>query len=370
VANVPVWVRIEINGEEYDLNDFDNYALQTDRGIVDGGSEVTLRLQVPTKPKEGGAGKLERLRAEIERRMDMARLYEEEGIGYPVDLKVYWPESGTLSKPPVWGRGWRRKRIVGGFCEETNPDLVFGDDFVPELMVRFFIEDDADGAYSWRHDDLMWVPVTNFSAGDGDGYELYNPSTNLITNPDFETNTTDWATAGGTCTIAQDAVYHHTGDWSLSQTPDGIAVSSIARFVPTCAEGTQYTLSAWVFIPCGVDPGKITLRLGDDNGAGTWVYNTSAAITVSGEWVRLDAIRTMRSPGGGQVYRADLLNNATPPVSEIIYWDSVQLEAHGYATKFIEPDVNLGETWTGTAHGSTSARVAVVVRVPYFGQTP
>lgn len=66
---------------------------------------------------------------------------------------------------------------------------------------------------------------------------------NLITNPDFEVNTTGWSVSG-TGTIARSGAQFHAGAWSLRC--DVLLLDEGALYAQqTVTTSTSYTLSAW-----------------------------------------------------------------------------------------------------------------------------
>ena len=108
--NPTIRCRLICGDEELDIHDWGDYVL-TANGFSDEGNVVTLRWQTPTTCARGGAGNLQRLVGELRKYLQKAKLYEQENIGDPLYLAVYWPECEDIPVP-CFGRGWRYKRIT------------------------------------------------------------------------------------------------------------------------------------------------------------------------------------------------------------------------------------------------------------------
>lgn len=115
-------------------------------------------------------------------------------------------------------------------------------------------------------------------------YAVNSVRTNLITNPNFETDTTGWTTTAGAeavPTIARSTARSHSGSASGLVTyvaDDGSGFPPIVR-MPAIATvvGETYTVSAYVYIPTGTVAIKIAVS-GSGFGPPT---------TVNDQWVRL-----------------------------------------------------------------------------------
>ena len=72
------------------------------------------------------------------------------------------------------------------------------------------------------------------------------PTTNLVTNPSFETNTNDWSAVGST--IVRSTEQKYVGQASLKVTPSAAPYNGTA-FTAAGTIGVQYTFSAYVYSP-------------------------------------------------------------------------------------------------------------------------
>ncbi|HXY18093.1 MAG TPA: carbohydrate binding domain-containing protein, partial [Candidatus Nitrosopolaris sp.] len=93
-----------------------------------------------------------------------------------------------------------------------------------------------------------------FQVQNASGSQLFNvdtTTTNLVTNPSFEQNTTNWAAKVGTETLAQTASQQYIGNDALSVTT-AATIASGAKFSGyTLLANTTYTLSAYVKLASG-----------------------------------------------------------------------------------------------------------------------
>lgn len=180
-------------------------------------------------------------------------------------------------------------------------------------------------------------------------------TTNLLTNPSFETGTTSWI-ARGSASIAQSTTQQYKGAASLAITPtsgsiDGAAYSGTLSLTA----GTTYTASAWV--------------LGQAGRSYTFAITTSADVvlvvttfTATGYWQRVSATFTETSTATRRI----ALRKDTHTSTTVLYLDAVQVEAKSYPTTYCDGD-QLGlipnqnpvpYLWNGVAHASTSSRSA------------
>ena len=183
--------------------------------------------------------------------------------------------------------------------------------------------------------------------------QIADATTNLITNPSFETGITGW-TGYSSGTVAHSGVRSLYGVNCLL-----VTIASNGQGVQASKTGlsasTAYTLSVYVY---STTARSISLHATDDSDKdhGT----TTVAVTAS-TWTRLSLSFTTDSHTG--VYWQITANGSTN-----LYVDGAQLEAGATATPFCDGslggyDVNgvpdgSAHAWTGTANASTSTRTA------------
>ena len=182
--------------------------------------------------------------------------------------------------------------------------------------------------------------------------------TNLVTNPSFETNTTDWGVRGGFTAIARSAAKQYHGTYSLAVLPDfGANDGAYYQGVLALTAGSVYAISAKVWglpgLPYSLvlaDTSNVTIRSDDFIATGRWQWRS---------FVYQERTTATRRVG-------IIKNNSAN--AEFFYVDGVQVElvTDGVlsATTYIDGDqIGLlpGQQppaygWNGTPHASTSYR--------------
>ncbi len=252
-----------------------------------------------------------------------------------------------------------------------NLDEQFGLDVDDNLLVRGWIVGkhaiQIDGAAMLVHFDGPPPVETNFvgnatghmgQPGVVNGGAIYREgkfgkaistgeaTTNLVTNPSFEVDTTGWAIVG-TGVFARNSTRSRTGiACALVQT--GVGSGGI-RYPVTLAVSTTYTLSLDFY----------TLYSATDT---IWIqiYNVTSGANLSQYawipaklgWNRKDLTFTTTATHTSYEIRLYSTDNIS------FYVDSVQIEQKAYATPYCDGALGQGNTWAGTAHGSTSSRTA------------
>ncbi|HYQ25554.1 MAG TPA: carbohydrate binding domain-containing protein, partial [Polyangiaceae bacterium] len=129
---------------------------------------------------------------------------------------------------------------------------------------------------------------------------------NLITNSDFETNTTGWSVfGGGSATIARTTAQAHSGTQSLvitgrTQTYQGPQYSVLSLVTP----GTSYSLSLWGRLPSSNSTGSLTVTLhytcsgGSSAGENYFPWVATSAASAS-SWTQFSGVQTFPACAGG-----------------------------------------------------------------------
>ena len=182
-------------------------------------------------------------------------------------------------------------------------------------------------------------------------------TTNLCTNPSFETGTTGWTT-GGTNTIATSSVQQRRGVYSMKCTYTDNDL--LASYAVTLTD-TDHTASMDIYIPSDYEGTQLTL---------TWTGFTSGTVidgladmTIRDKWQR---VHCHINPDAGDLSGTLTLSETgtNGDATEFIYIDGVLIEAYTSPTTYF--DGNIIETikkinqyyWTGQANASTSVRLA------------
>jgi hypothetical protein len=171
--------------------------------------------------------------------------------------------------------------------------------------------------------------------------------TNLITNPNFEVNTTGWsAEGGGTPSIARSTTQAWNGTASMLITK-GTASFMYARHSNVAlTQNTTYHYSAWVY------PSVSAIRLAyRPNGVG--LTSTGVLTVTPNVWQRIQwsfttgaGITTGNFDVGWE--QADAADGATA------YVDGIMLVQGSNPPSAFFDGSSLSAFWTGTAHASTS----------------
>lgn len=174
-------------------------------------------------------------------------------------------------------------------------------------------------------------------------------TTNLITNPSFETNTTGWST-GGTNSIAQTSDQSLFGIYSLECTY-GNSLDLATYAITFSAAGTYY-FTIYAYLSSDYVGGYVSLAVSDFTGGS--ITTTSQLSTVS-TWTRLEGSITVVSGDLTGTLRVTANSAIT---AGLVYLDGAQIENKAYATTYCDGDQD-GCSWAGTVHASKSTRDAL-----------
>lgn len=178
---------------------------------------------------------------------------------------------------------------------------------------------------------------------EGANFQIVVPeeSTNLITNPSFETNTTSWVN-NSAVSMARVTTQSFFGAASLRTQTNTTGTGAYYDAGSAIATGTTYTFSAYMrglgtvsFFAFGATSGFIV----------------SKTIKLTNDWRRYTITFTFT---GADASRAFGVNQSGSGTADI-YIDGVQLEAKPYPTTYIDGDQE-DCIWLGAAHGSSSFR--------------
>lgn len=175
-------------------------------------------------------------------------------------------------------------------------------------------------------------------------------TTNLITNPSGELNTTGW-TAQGTNTIARSSTQSFKGDYSFLCTyQDNNTFARFALTFPTVSVTYKYT--AWVWVPAAFDGAGVTLGIANLTGAtATIVSQWTEGVDNTDDWVFLETTIAMSTDVTGDVS----IETSSVTAGKFIYVDAVQVEQQSTYTTYCDGD-QPGCKWQGARHGSKSTR--------------
>lgn len=180
-------------------------------------------------------------------------------------------------------------------------------------------------------------------------------TTNLITNPSFEVDTSGWSTYGSNSTITRITSDKYVGDACLqiAVTPATASSGAVTSSISTTVSKT-YIFSFWAKGNAGSE--AITASIvGSNSGA------TSTAYTLTTTWRRFFCIKTLNGSDTSCTIRVFTTNAS----AHTWFIDAVQFEQKDntayqdtFPTSYCDGSLGAGHSWSGTAHASTSSRVA------------
>lgn len=185
------------------------------------------------------------------------------------------------------------------------------------------------GGLAWANFSVTFTATTPFGT---DSYQT-SIAANLVSNCDFETNTTGW-TASGVATITSSTTVANTGTHSMRLASSGAGTSGANTATGTSgipiSALTPYTYSG--YIQAGTTGRTCVIVASYYNGAGTFISSTTSPSVndVVGSWTRISLTDT--SPANAAFVSISF--QFTVPGAENHYVDSVQVEQGSAANTF------------------------------------
>lgn len=169
-------------------------------------------------------------------------------------------------------------------------------------------------------------------------------STNLVTNPSLEVDTTGWTAS--LVTMSRSTTRSYYGAASLKLVYGVSNAGSYAYSQISVSSNTLYTLSAFAYVESAAGAPASNYAIAVVDGATT--YGVTGLTLRMGAWVKYEL--TFRTGAATTSVYIDLYGpNGT------VYWDGIQLEAKPYATTYIDGEQD-DCVWTGARHASASYR--------------
>jgi hypothetical protein len=202
---------------------------------------------------------------------------------------------------------------------------------------------------------------THFIVG---GYTTTTTRTNLVANPNFETNTTGWAFAAMSGTRITTSSYIGSASLQLTST-SASDVTSRTAYDPNTVIGAGATLTAscYVFNFAGNNRGhRIDIRCFTSGGGVAGVITgTATVVNVGSGWTRLSVTGTT-PVNTASLDVAVFIQATNPSLSNVTYVDAIMLETGSTLLPYFDgtyADTYTGYTlteqaWNGTADASTS----------------
>ena len=165
-------------------------------------------------------------------------------------------------------------------------------------------------------------------------------TTNIVTNPSFETNLTSWLTANGGMWVC-DNMHSKYGEHCLKGVTTDGAYAKV-YILSGLTGGQELTVSVWM-----LSEGDSVRFYVSDVDYNNKMYSDSVT---SRTWMREIAQKTV--PADGSIKIVLYVDGGGTG-----YWDGVQAEANrSYATTYCDGSLGAGYIWNGVPHASTSTR--------------
>lgn len=195
------------------------------------------------------------------------------------------------------------------------------------------------------------------------GVFLEEGTTNLVTNPAFREDLTNWTVyngGAGSCTgyrITTDYPANTDGDFDSSYkiqvTTAGNVDSSIYIDLGSLSADTEYAISFWVKTE---DSFSTTKGVYISSGAGLQVVkSTQMSYSATSSWQRVTGSVTTGS-GQSSFYLEICFEKSGATLGEKILFCGVQVEEKGISTTYCDGSLGTGYSWSGTENESTSIR--------------
>lgn len=181
----------------------------------------------------------------------------------------------------------------------------------------------------------------------GKAVQVAEVTTNLCTNPSFETNTTGWGTDYPATTTLERVADGWVGAYFLRVTATG--TGNFYSPAVSVTNSTAYAASFWYRTTATV---KVQVTEYGNNIVFGW-----ATLPTATEWTRYTILMTTPA-SGSSVIRIVFTELGA---GESIDIDAVQIEQKAYATSYCDGSLGAGHSWSGTAHASTSSRTGATL---------
>lgn len=187
-----------------------------------------------------------------------------------------------------------------------------------------------------------------FGASAASGLEV--GTSNLVPNPSFEVDVAGWLAFGGGGSIARVSGGATSGAYSCEVTAAGTGdgIQSSAPF-GGASGGAAYTVSAYVTVPSGK---TITVQCNEYDGGGAYL-GVAHTVSVSGTGA-VQRVTVTFTTHASCAYLALFAYSTSGAVTFGV--DAWQVEPGSVATSYCDGSLGPGYTWSGSAHGSSSAR--------------
>ncbi len=185
----------------------------------------------------------------------------------------------------------------------------------------------------------------------GKGVQIAEATTNLVTNPSFETGMTGWSANLATPSQVSGGVYGVYA-YQLVYSGAGDNYSSGSFATGGVLANRTFTFSFYARRTAGTGSTNSAILVRELGGASRNLCTVGPALTT--EWQKFNCTGT--GPADSAVTSINIILRTTGNVSEHVQYDGLQLEEKAYVTPYADGSLGNGHSWSGTAHGSASSR--------------
>ncbi len=192
---------------------------------------------------------------------------------------------------------------------------------------------------------LILFTVLNIGLGSVGQFYFVIPqaTTNMITCPSFEKNSTGWTAVGGS--VSRVTTNQRRGSYGLQVTPTSGSGDGVYFGTVSLVSGQDYTFSIDVLGELGV-PYKIYFA----STAGT-LQGTATTFTGTGKWERIEVSYNASSTASRRLYITKDSSSSTA----VFYIDGAQCENYPYSTSYCDGSLD-GCRWVLQPEASQSVR--------------
>lgn len=233
---------------------------------------------------------------------------------------------------------------------------------VPQTVTEYlFVEGISHKVTPETHVVTIYTgPATTYLQWLLGNYTVTQTRTNLVTNPNFETNTTNWIAYFSTGT--RDTTDFYSGTASYKIVASGAQPFFSAETRSSITASTQYTFSYYVKATVGTPPARATINW--YTAAGAFISQTAGTnTTLTGSWARRSVTGTAPANAAQAYSYVEITSGAVAGTT--VFVDGVMLEQSSSALPYFDgtyADTYTGYTltyqaWNGTANTSSSTTV-------------
>jgi hypothetical protein len=183
-------------------------------------------------------------------------------------------------------------------------------------------------------------------------------TTNLVTNPSFEVDTTGWTASSTTVARVTTDGFIGSACATVTLTADSTAAHArVAHTISGATTGRVFTGSVYVKAATASDVGETCgVLIGEIGGAAADAYSAFGTVILTTTWQRVEKTYTLVEDDRTSVRLLVYPSRVGGLTGDAILLDAAQLEELAIATSYADGTLGTGYAWTGTAHASTSTR--------------